>query len=107
MTIRLSPRAIRVQVVPPLPGVLYGTTVVGGLPDMPVPRRVQLFQYGPNAHGMVFPTNATVAGWQWSAPDGSYRFEGLDPEQRYSVIAYDHTGQYDPVVKLNLAPEVP
>lgn len=97
----------RIRTVTPQPGILYGTTVIGGLPDVPVRRRVQLFQSGPNAHGMLFPNNSTVLRWQWSGTDGSYRFEGLDPAQRYHIIAYDHTGVHDPVVKLNLVPEVP
>jgi len=106
MTVRLSPPAIRVQVTPIPPGVIHGTTVLAGTPDSPVRRRVQLFECA-NAHGMAFPTAATPVRWQWSAADGSYRFEGLDPAKTYGVIAYDHTGVHDPVVKLNLKPEVP
>ena len=85
--------------------MIYGTTVQAGSPDVPVRRRVQLFECA-NAHGMAFPTSVIPVRWQWSAPDGSYRFEGLDPAKTYGVIAYDHTGVHDPVVKLNLVPEV-
>ena len=106
MTVRLSPPAVRVQITPAPPGVIAGTTVVAGSPDAPVRRRVQLFECS-NAHGMAFPTNSIAVRWQWSAADGSYRFEGLDPAKTYGVIAYDHTGVHDPVVKLNLVPEVP
>lgn len=105
MSVRLVPPAVRLQLIPPLPGVISGTTVLAGAPDAPVRRRVQLFECS-NAHGMAFPTAATPVRWQWSAPDGSYRFEGLDPAKTYGVIAYDHTGVHDPVVKLNLVPEV-
>lgn len=106
MTVRVSPPSIRIQVTPIPPGVIYGTTVLAGSPDVPVRRRVQLFECA-NAHGMAFPTSVIPVRWQWSAPDGSYRFEGVDPAKTYGVIAYDHTGVHDPVVKLNLVPEVP
>ena len=33
-------------------------------------------------------------------------FRNLDPARKYHAIAYDHTGQYDPVIKLNLIPTV-
>ena len=45
MTVWLSPPALRVQVTPIPPGVIYGTTVVAGSPDAPVRRRVQLFAW--------------------------------------------------------------
>lgn len=106
MTVRLSPPAIRVQITPIPLGVIHGTTVLAGGPDAPVRRRVQIFQSG-NSLGMVFPTSAIPVRWQWSAADGSYRFTSLDPAQTYGVIAYDHTGVHDPVIKLNLIPEVP
>lgn len=94
------------RVVPPSPtGYLDGSTKIAGLPDVAVQRLVQLVTAA-NAHGQVFPYSNVVA-WKWSAPDGSWRFDGLDPAQKYHAIAYDHTGQYDPVVKLNLVPSVP
>ena len=96
----------RIQVVPPLPGVLRGTTAIAGTPDVAAPRRVQLFaSRGLNAHGYVFPTNRIV-DWCWSDAAGNWEFTGLDPEARYGVIAYDHTGVHDPVIKLNLVPTV-
>lgn len=85
-------------------GYLSGTAKISGAPDVPVKRLVQLFTSS-NAHGTAFPT-AVAVDWQWSAADGSWRFDGLDPAQKYNVIAYDHSGQYDPVVKLNLVPSV-
>lgn len=106
MTVRVSPPAVRIQVSPIPSGVIHGTTVLAGSPDTPVRRRVQLFEAG-NALGMAFPTASVPVRWQWSAPDGSYRFTGLDPAKTYGVIAYDHTGVHDPVIKLNLVPEVP
>mgnify|MGYP001296124606 CR=1 FL=1 len=80
-------------------------TVVAGLPDQPVPRRVQLF-VAPNAHGTAFPS-ATLIATQVTDAAGRCRFEHLDPALRYGVIAYDHTGEFDPVIKTNLIPSVP
>ncbi|MCC4116343.1 hypothetical protein LLG90_13365 [Aromatoleum toluclasticum] len=56
-----------------------------------------------NAHGAMLPA-VEVVRWMWSDPAGNWQFNNLDPAQRYGVIAYDHTGTYDPVVKLNLIP---
>lgn len=92
------------RLTPVQQGRLFGTTMVAGDPDAPVRRRVQLFTAA-NAHGQVFPQTQYV-DWQWSAPDGSWAFFDLDPAQRYHAIAYDHTGQYDPVIKMNLVPSV-
>lgn len=92
------------RLTPIRPGRLYGTAAIAGDPDTPVRRRVQLFTSS-NAHGQVFPMTQYV-DWQWSAADGAWAFSDLDPAQRYHVIAYDHTGQYDPVIKLSLVPTV-
>lgn len=93
----------RIRVTPLPTAYLVGTTAIAGSPaDAPVQRLVQLFTHS-NAHNQVFPTNTAVA-WQWSDAAGNWRFDNLDPAQRYGVIAYDHTGTYDPVVKLNLIP---
>jgi len=81
---------------------LSGTTKVAGSPDAPVQRLVQLFT-GANPFGLAFP-NATMVGWRFSDAGGNWQFSNLDPAQTYHVIAYDHTGTYDPVVKLNLTP---
>lgn len=86
-------------------GYLDVDTVIAGLPDQPVPRRVQLF-VAANALGTVFPTASLVAT-QVTGDDGRCRFEHLDPAQRYGVIAYDHPGEHDPVIKTNLIPSVP
>lgn len=89
----------------PLPaGVLRGTTKIAGLPDVSVKRRVQVFK-SENAHGQIFPTTEYVS-WMWSSEQGDWEFSGLDPSLKYHVIAYDHTGQYDPVIKMNLVPTV-
>jgi hypothetical protein len=43
---------------------------------------------------------------QWSAPaDGAYEFRFVPQGYRYTVVAHDHTGAYDPVTKAGLSPE--
>lgn len=89
------------------PGHLFGTTVVAGAPDSPVRRRVQIVEAGENAHGHVFPTIGSTVAWVWAGEDGAWSIANLDPARRYHAIAYDHAGVHDPVIKLNLTPEVP
>lgn len=88
-----------------LPGWLSGSTVIAGDPDSPVRRRVQIVESVVNAHGHALP-NIGRTTWVWADPAGSWKVTGLDPAKRYHAIAYDHTGQYDPVIKLNLVPSV-
>lgn len=90
-----------------LPGVLYGTAAIAGAPDAPVRRRVQIIAAGENAHGHVFPLIGQAVTWTWSDAAGNWSVANLDPALQYHVIAYDHTGVHDPVIKLNLTPEVP
>lgn len=85
-------------------GVLRGTTKTAGNPDAPVARRVQLFEA---TAGQVLANQATaMCTTTVSGADGEWEATGLNPALKYNVIAYDHTGQYDPVVKLNLTPTV-
>lgn len=86
--------------------VLSGNTLYAGTPDAPVARVVQLFEGDSFAAARAFPAARLVAQ-ALSAQDGAWAFAKLDPTVRYHVIAYDHTGQYDPVIKLNLIPTVP
>lgn len=103
MFIRLGIRAI----TPPRPlGWLSGTTAIAGDPDAPVRRRVQIVESAANAHGHVWPNVGAFVTWAWADPAGNWQVTGLDPAKRYHVIAYDHTGQHDPVIKLNLVPSV-
>lgn len=83
-------------------GYLDVDTVTAGVPDQPVQRRVQLV-LATNALGTVFPT-ATLVATKVTAANGRVRFDDLDPAQRYAAIAYDHTGTYSPVIKINLIP---
>ncbi len=85
---------------------LYGSTKLAGLPDEPIRRRVQIVSAETNAHGHVFPTVASFSTWTWADENGNWEVRNLDPALKYHAIAYDHTGQYDPVIKLNLIPTV-
>lgn len=105
MSFVVVPAVIRIQSVVAV-GKLFGTTKVAGLPDSPVRRRVQIVQAGQNAHGLAFPTLGSTISWKWAGNDGAWQFDGLDPGLKYHVIAYDHTGVHDPVIKLNLVPTV-
>lgn len=41
----------------------------------------------------------------WSAADGTYRFDGLDPNEEFDVIARDYTRTYKDVVEPAVKPE--
>lgn len=90
----------------PLTGRLFGTTKVAGNPDSPARRRVQVIPAAQNAHGFVFPNAEAAVAGTWSDDTGNWEVRNLDPARKYHVIAYDHTGQYDPVIKMNLVPTV-
>lgn len=34
---------------------------------------------------------------QWSKPDGTYRFDFLNPDKEFLMVALDHKKQYEPV----------
>jgi len=63
---------------------------------IPVARRVAL---------LVEPTMQHVAE-TWSDPaTGAYRFDGLNPAARFTVVAFDHLHDWRAVIADNLAPE--
>lgn len=76
-------------------GVIAGTVKVKGHPDQPLMRRVQLISEN---------TNLLVAE-TWSDAAGNYRFEHIDPTQRYTVVSYDHEHLYRAVIADNIQPE--
>ena len=78
-------------------GILRGTVKEKALPqDTPLRRRVVLLN--DLDHRVVRET--------WSdAVTGEYTFPEIDPNRRYTVLAYDHTGTYRAVVADNLAAE--
>ena len=106
MTLYIIP-TLRVMASPPAGqnGRLYGTTAVSGTPASPVRRRVQVVAASSNAHGHAFPSVGFTT-WTWADENGNWEVRNLDPALKYHVIAYDHTGQYDPVIKMNLIPTV-
>jgi hypothetical protein len=76
-------------------GFITGTVKEKGQPDQPLVRRVQLISE--NANVLVAET--------WSDAAGNYRFEFIDPAQRYTVVSYDYQHLYRAVIADNLKPE--
>ncbi len=76
-------------------GQITGTVKEKGQPDQPLVRQVLL--YSENANTLVATT--------WSDATGHYRFEHLDPAQKYSVVSYDHLHMYRAVIADNLHPD--
>lgn len=76
-------------------GQITGTVKEKGQPDQPLVRQVLL--YSENTHALVAST--------WSQADGTYRFERIDPQQRYTVISTDYRQLYRAVIADNLRPE--
>lgn len=99
-------RSAFVPSAPKLAGYLHGTTAIAGSPDAPARRRVQAMSSGSNAHGHIFPLVGALVTWVWADESGNWEVRNLDPALKYHVIAYDHTGVHDPVIKLNLTPTV-
>jgi hypothetical protein len=77
-------------------GVIAGTVKEKGQPDQPLVRQVLLISE--NANVLVAET--------WSDADGNYRFERIDPTQRYTVVSYDYQHLYRAVIADNLKPEL-
>jgi len=85
-------------------GTLRGTTAVAGAPDAPVSREVLLFlERGPRPFSTAFGILELVA-YTTSGADGSWAFTNLNTGMRFTVIAIDSSGVYDPVVKSGLVP---
>jgi hypothetical protein len=72
-------------------GAVSGTVKIGSIP---VSRRVRLY----DASSGVF------IRAKWSETDGSYSFNGLRTDYRYTVTATDHNGEYNDVIAANLTP---
>ncbi len=102
MTLTVGKPLLNAPVLPA--GFITGTVKISGTPDVPVRRWVQLWVADLPYHRLL--PDYTLLQAALSAADGSYHFVGLDPAKYYAVVSYDHTGVYDPVVKMNLIPEV-
>lgn len=78
-------------------GRIAGTVKEKGTPDAPVYRKVRLIR--------------EVDGLQlrevWSHPvTGAYSFDYVDEQQLFTVLSYDHTGDFRAVVASGLTPEL-
>ena len=77
-------------------GRIAATVKEKAAPDLPVYRRVRLFR---DRDGLMIAET-------WSNPvTGAYAFEYIDQSYTYSVISYDHTGNFRAVIADNLTPE--
>jgi hypothetical protein len=78
-------------------GRIAGTVKEKGTPDAPVYRRVRLFN----------DRDGQCVAETWSDPaTGVYVFEYINAALKYTVLSYDHTGQFRAVVADNLTPEI-
>jgi len=77
-------------------GRIVGTVKEQGNPDRPLSRQVLLFS----------DQSRVLVAATWSDASGHYRFDHLDPTQRYTVISIDHERIYRAVIADNLQPEV-
>ena len=64
---------------------------------LPLARRVVL---------LLEPTLQLVAETASDAATGAYRFAGLNPQARFTVISFDHAHKFRAVLADNLAPSV-
>lgn len=76
-------------------GLITGSVKESGVPENPVARRVRLHK---KLDGLLVRDT-------WSKEDGSYEFRGVEI-QEYYVIAYDHTGNYNAVIKDSITPDI-
>lgn len=74
-------------------GFVAGRVTIEG---SPASRKVRLFDA----------CSALVVASAWSAVDGSYRFDWIDPTKEYFVVARDHVRQFNAVVADWIKPEL-
>lgn len=77
-------------------GVIAGTVKEAGSPDLPVKRRVRLYR---KQDGVLIKET-------WSAADGTYQFDRIAQGILYYVISFDHTGNFNAVIKDSITPDV-
>ena len=73
-------------------GFIAGKVTIEGTPAS---RKVWLFDA----------RSAVVVAAGWSAKDGAYRFDWLDPTREYFVVAHDHVRQFNAVIADWVRPE--
>lgn len=71
---------------------ITGTTKVTGTPDVPVSRKVRLYN-------LRYAT--ALVKERWSDQDGSYEFLNID-KGPWFVVAHDNTGEYNAVIADNI-----
>jgi hypothetical protein len=77
-------------------GRIQGTVKIKGTPDAPVRRMVRL----------VRELDGVCVAQTLSHPStGAYSFDGFDPAQRYTVLAYDLPGGFRAAVASGVLPE--
>jgi hypothetical protein len=76
------------------PGIISGSVKEAGTPDLAVKRRVRL--HSRLSGGAIRDT--------FSEADGSYSFKWISM-QLYYVVSFDHTGNYNAVIKDSITPE--
>lgn len=75
-------------------GTISGTVYIHGTPDLPTARQVRLFDQ----------QRGRLIRETWSDPlTGAYSFRNLRPG-RYTVVAHDHSGTYNAVIKDRIEP---
>lgn len=69
---------------------ISGSVYIDGTPDTPVSRKVRVFELA----------SGRLMGEQWSdSSTGAYLFNDLAAGVEYTVLAHDHTAQFNAVVK--------
>lgn len=89
------------------PDLVYGGNgfIAGSLPENDLDGRVTKQGEPTVARVTAFHRRVMrVVAETWSEPDGTYRLENLDPAQDYVVIAWDHTGEYNAVIRDRVRP---
>ena len=82
---------------------LSGTVKKTGSPNIPVQRVVVLFAEEPSKiNNALQRRNLYYIAQQISGEDGSYLFENLSPDFRYTVQSWDDTGEFAPVIGAGL-----
>ncbi len=83
---------------------LSGTLKKTGSPNTPVERVIALFAEIPSPKNNALKrTKIHYISEQISQPDGSYLFENLSADFKYTVQAWDDTGVYAPVIGAGLS----
>lgn len=82
---------------------LSGTVKSAGNPAIPVQRQVVLFAELPSPKtNALRRKNLQYIAETISEADGSWQFDNLNPDYKYTVQAWDSTGIYAPVIGAGL-----